>query len=343
MFTLADYIPPLRAEIPLHVVSDQAFERILNLTEQFSSTLANQIFSFEIRLHGGLPHVDYLMRISATNLMHLFDCGSSKNLSEHMAAHPAWQKVYRLALLCNDPGSPLHRELDHIWLEFDLDRPVMDIPVPDLFYYQPNSTDPLPTILALADIFYGPSKETIPLASLTRCLDNIPPGSSIHQVGFGLRRNCDAIRLQVLGLATQDIPDYLAAIGWPYTTSPLEPLLNLISHYDLRSVMVDIGRQPKPKIGIEGFFTEYGNTLQQWLDELVKQGWCDPMKRNFLSTFPGFKVHHVTNQVSITEQRPSHIKFSYEPDRSLKQVEAKTYLIFCPYWYSATADIAATN
>ncbi len=334
MFTLADYTRLLRPEIPRNIIADADFKRILDLTEHFSSTLANEIFCLEIRLLKNSTYADFILHLEAKSRAQLLSYSSSAHLSRQLSAHPIWQKIHRFALAWNDPAHPVYNGTDHVWLEYDLDRPVSAVPVPDLFWCQHNLAEPSSTILALADIFYGPVATAPLVENLTRCLQHMPQGALLNQIGFGLQRSCDAIRIHILGMAPQDIPHYLETIGWRFATAPLQPLLSPISRYNKWALAFDVATSIKPKVSFE-YMHAFDHRLQEILDDLVDQGLCDPVKRDFLTSFTGVFLQHLNYQVSVTSKLMGHIKLSYHPEQPLAPLEAKAYLFFLPSWYSA--------
>lgn len=336
MLTLADYTQPLRSHIPLPVVSDEAFERILALTSHFPAMLANNVFGLEVHLSKIQPFVDVFLYFPEGQFPLLPDSGSNRCWQ---ANQPTWQKIYRFFSLWYEPTSLLHHKTDQVWLAFDLNQPVPDVPIPSLFYCSiSKEVNPLPTIQLLSNIFGDPIEVAHMADNLVCCLQHIPERARLNQVGFGLLRSCGTIRFQIVNLSPQEIPTYLAAVGWTYPTAPLESLLNQFSLCDLLTLMIDISTSIHPKIGIEGVLNGHDARWQTLLDDLVEQGLCQPDKRDFLVPYPGTKLCQLDLQVSLTRQRLSHIKIGYHPERPTAPLEAKAYLAYYPDWLSATIN-----
>lgn len=339
MLTLTDYTQPLRPYIPPSVISDRAFDYMLTLTSHFPAALANRITDFEIYFQE--DRSDFALQFPAT------DEGRQQLLQASMFDHPDWRKVVRFSSLWSDPASPLYQDIYHTWLSFDVNQPISDVPVPCVFYCgisADRKADPAPTILLMADIFNNPSDIALLTANLNHCLQHIPPQARINEVGFGLLRNRDCIRIQVLGIYPQEIPAYLEAVGWQYSTTPLQPLLDQLSILDRVALLIDVAASAHPRvharIGFESYLNRHDARWQTLLDYLVKQELCQPAQRDFVVHFPGIKACLMDQQLSLTQQRLSHIKIAYHPDQTLAPFEAKAYLTNLPDWLSITTDEA---
>ncbi|HLZ61376.1 MAG TPA: hypothetical protein VKR06_30890 [Ktedonosporobacter sp.] len=336
MLTLTDYTRTIQPHIPPGVISHEAFERVFTLTSHFPADLANRIFDFEIYL--GKNQSDLALHFAATS-------ESRRQLGQVSAFDDvAWEKIGRFSQLWCESMSLVQQHTDHVWLAFDLDQPVPEIPVPGFFYCavssQRQEDDPASIIRFLASIFRDPAYIACLDDNLTRCLHSIPRHARINQVGFGLLRNHDAIRLQVIGITPQEIPAYLKAVGWAYSTAPLQSVIQHISSLDIVALVIDVSASIYPKIGLECFLNRHDVRWQTLLDHLVKQGLCLPDKRDFLAPYPATKVCQLGEQLSLTRQGLSHIKISYHPEQTTTQLEAKAYLAHQPIWLSPIAHSA---
>nr|BBH87139.1 hypothetical protein KTC_18900 [Thermosporothrix sp. COM3] len=333
MGTLADYTQLLRADLPDTIISEEAFQRIQALTCHFPDALANRIFCFELHLREQGQYVDFSLHFSA-------DADGQQQLLNHITPQlnkdPVWQKLYHFASLWNDQNSFIHHGTNHVWLEFDLDRPASLLSTPGLFYCQHCSIDQLTTIQALAEVFYGKAEQPRVQENLQRCLQAIPNGAHVNQVGFGLLRNQGTIRLQVMRITPHDLPSYLEAVGWPGSTGELEPLLRLLPRFDMLTLLLDVSTEVQPKIGVECFFARYDKRLPATLSELTDRGLCNRAQHDFLIAFSGIKLYQLDYQISITHRFLSHIKFGYDPGRTANTLEAKAYLFYHPSWQAAS-------
>lgn len=334
MLVLEDYTRTLRPHIPLPVVSHKSFERILALTSYFPAALANNAFVIEVHLREDEPFADAFAFFPEGQLP-LLPVGASEHCWQH---HPTWQKIYRFFSVWCEPTSLLHEKTDQAWLSFDLNHPVPDVPIPGVFYCSTHpESDRLATIHLLADIFRTPGEMAVASEPLACCLQHIPEPARLNHVGFGLLRDCGIIRLQIVDFPPEKLLPYLEEVGWPYSTAPLQPILEQFAIGDLLSLMFDVSATIQPKIGLECMLRGYDNRWQQLLDYLVEQGLCQPEKRDFLTVYPGTKLCQMGEQVSLTRQRLSHIKIGYHPEHISAPFEAKAYLAYYPTWL-LTAD-----
>lgn len=58
----------------------------------------------------------------------------SIQLSENLLIHPVWKNVNIFGQLWNDKGSILSEKINNIWLEFDIDETLDNIPIPSCFF-----------------------------------------------------------------------------------------------------------------------------------------------------------------------------------------------------------------
>ncbi|HLZ61375.1 MAG TPA: hypothetical protein VKR06_30885 [Ktedonosporobacter sp.] len=339
MLTLAEYTRPLRPHIPMHIASHEAFERVLALTSYFPAHIANNLFVIETHLHQDDQFVDAFV-FFPEGQMPLLPVGAS-DPDHSWYAHPAWRKMYRFFSVWCDPTSLIYKKTDQAWLSFDLNQPVPDVPIPGIFYcsIHPDCsihprTDLLPTVQLLSSIFNTPEESRLMTDTLMRCLEQMPAPAHLNHVGFGLNRSCGTIRLQIVDFPPQQIPAYLKAIGWRYSTAPLLPTLEQFSVANIPGLMFDISTHVHPKIGLECMLR--GHDTQRWqgvFGYLVEQGLCQPEKRDFLLPYPGTKLCQMGEQMSLTRQRLSHVKIGYHPEH-IRPFEAKAYLAYYPTWLS---------
>lgn len=335
MATLADYMQFLHADIPGDVIADEAFERVLDLTSHFSASLANRTFCLEIHLHEPTPFPDFSIHFPIRDLgrQQLLHLSSGEDHPSNQRHRDLWLQIAQFAALALDPASLLQQYTDHIWLEFDLDQPVSSGPVPALFYAGLQTSERIPPILqAMAAIFYGPETSLTLMQSVTSAIELIPSHAQVNQVGFGLLRDQNVVRLQIMGMSPQNIPTYLEEVGWEYPIAPLLPMLERLSRCDLLALCIDIAARSLPKIGFECYLSRHDTRWQLLLDDLVARDLCYPAKRDFLVSCPGVKLYQRTEEISITQRRLSHLKIAYHPEQVASPFEAKAYLFYYPAW-----------
>jgi hypothetical protein len=310
----------------------------------------------ECRLGPNAPQVDLSQCIHA-------DDGEPAILAEHIAAAvsagtlpdgPSWSRVRDFCSQWAKPSSPLHADIPDIWLEFDLDYPLSDLPTPSLFFTWRGDT--LPTresyavvertlSILLGESALGPLKD-----NLHRCFDACADAARVISVGVMLSRQTEALRVNVKPLGSDRIVPYLERAGWP---GPAEEFRHLIVQMggfaDYMMVDMDVGTRICQEVGLECRPIQQPARGPQWatfLDHLLESGLCTPQKRDALLAWPGridptsspapWPDHLIVESLlqpadhfSAFLRRVSHAKIVYSPQRPL---EAKGYLWFGHTW-----------
>ena len=103
------------------------------------ATLAYNTFGFECRLGEENPRADFLVLARASwgrdSLAGLHP--DKLSAQSYLMDDPVWQRVQDFGARWADPASPLYGAVDNVWLEFDVDGPAGDIPVPSVFFGLP--------------------------------------------------------------------------------------------------------------------------------------------------------------------------------------------------------------
>lgn len=342
--SMEDYLKVITPQIPTQLVSSIALSRIQTLAHLLPPF---SLAGFESRLNAAQSTVDLLVR---------FPC-LVPNFSPQLLTHSSWQSLQSFCQEWVQPHSPLHDSVQHIWLEFDLDRSPLPVPIPCLFLsLNPTVTLEATELMQVAhQIPHNPLSSTI-AAKIRHCIDALPAGARVGHLGAMLSRPGQAVRLVVMGLHPQDIPNYLGRIGWQDPSHCLEPLVTFLAdQVDSINVLdIDVGETIFPKIGLECFFKQQPNHEPRWqafLDALVAQGLCTSAKHQALLNWPGYSQRLTerdmwpdnlswgdrflgTQGYSIFWRELSHIKISYQPFQPL---EAKGYLAFGHNWFEASA------
>ncbi|MFC1975630.1 hypothetical protein ACFLXQ_04470 [Chloroflexota bacterium] len=270
-------------------------------------------------------------------------------LPDIIQSNAIWHRLHNFCQAWNKTGSTLNKNVDNIWLEFDVENEVTDIPLPSCFFgpqslhsqgtHQWISQVALPLLLDDA----LPSKNE---RKLFDCLATLPDQANVFQIGLMLARATRTIRLCIIDIDSQQIPTYLAQLGWPGSESKLNSLIkDLTSLVDTIVLDIDVGQTLLPKIGLECYLKNQPSSQDRWhvfLDYLVEQGLCCPDKREGLLAYPGY-VREKTQQPhwpdhlrtmsnllgdhyeSIFVKGIHHLKVVYQPD-CLLQVKAYLYV-----------------
>lgn len=328
--TLENYWQYIIPYVDHQLVSPQSLSQIIDLSKVLP---AFSYGGFESRLGGKQSRVDFSARYFSSRALKKLPNYSQRELLKDF--YQEWTKI----------ESPLHQKVTDIWLEFDADEQSFQILIPGIFLtLNKQTTEYLPTLTQQALRLLArpiPSKLE---ANLKLCVKYLPKGASFLHIGVMLSRPHQAIRLDVAGLAFNQLLDYLKEIGWVDRTNRLRSLIADLSNFaDHIHLAFDIGDTIFPRIGLECFLKQQPKHEPRWqllLDYLVKQGLCTQAKRNALLSWSGFsqiKSNHEDNcllsnkGINILGRSISHIKIVEQPNFPL---EAKAYLAIAQRWFN---------
>jgi len=283
-------LPHLSAEL----VSKDRLPWIIDLVRRLPPVHAG---GFECRLGAGNPHVDFQQRILAID-------DEPRILTEHIAgsmigSSEVWHRIGQFCEQWMRPTTQLHRGVASVWLEFDhQDRPSA-FPEPSFFLsfkhtrkHQRTPEEMLAIIESSLNLLAG-TVLTGPLeANIRRCVEAIPTGAVVGDLGVMLSRRADVVRLNIAKITPGDINPYLDHIGWTGAISSGETAVACLKYStDRISLCLDVGSRIYPGFGLEGFLYNQPEKEPRWisiLDDLVGRGLCAPDKRKALLAWPGF-------------------------------------------------------
>jgi hypothetical protein len=177
------------------------------------------------------------------------------------------------------------------------------------------------------------------------CIQKIPRGATLFQVGTMLSRSTSDVRLYINKIHPRNIIPYLDMLGWSDANDEFQSLIrDMESKADRFVLSYDVGnRGIGPRIGLEcSFDANRYHEETRWellFDYLMEEGMCLPEKRDALIQYPGIEnpddfsggimrpftsvSRHLEDIFSGSLVRYiSHIKMVYLPGRI---VEAKAY------------------
>ncbi|MGH3147299.1 MAG: hypothetical protein ACRDTR_15990, partial [Rubrobacter sp.] len=205
-----EYLRPIAANVPLALISASAFSDIGSVARVLPATLAYNTFGFECRLGEENPRADFLVLARAARGRDSLAClHPTSFLPEHLMDNPIWQRVQDFGACWADPASPLHGAVDNIWLEFDVDGPTGDVPVPSVFFGLPaNGAEGAggetrerevegerATAEKALRLLSGGELPPRVLETLTGCFRALLPNGHVFQVGLMMSRGAEAVRL----------------------------------------------------------------------------------------------------------------------------------------------------
>jgi hypothetical protein len=343
----AETLRVIEPQLPHSLISTQAFAFIKN----FASVLPEAMSSYylECRLAADSPQVDLLACVKASN-------GGREILREYTTtAGPSprspdcavWNRVRDFCTRWAEPRSSLHRQVSHIWLEFDGEASLTKIPPPNLLlcldpeYFEEcnhRQHDEYITarqyrrvINASLEILLPHRASAMMKRNLFACFDTLPPDGCVIHTSVMLSRRPSLSKLNI-ALSKDHLLDYLRHLGWPGSLSQLETLLfTYCSFTNSMKFQLNLEDSISPRIDLEFHFDDCVaplSSLHFLLDQLVENNLCTIEKREALLTWPG-----TFRQIFCGRSWPTRLykwldlKIVYHPERPL---EAKGYLGFMP-------------
>lgn len=276
-------------------------------------------------------------------------------LLSHFAPNPAWQACQTFGYAWMTPASVLQQSIRNFILEFDLPEQLAEdsvaaiSPSPYIMFKSGKTVELSEFIAQVLTLF-----QRLPDSSLTtqlnHCLNSIPKGAELANIGIWFARPHQAVRLTIKDIQLGQILAYLEKIGWQdpshtfaFFAATLSPLVEAFA------LAIDIDNTVHPRIGLECFATAQFHDQARWqqfIDHMVQTGLCNPAKGKALLAWPGFTQRSDcpdlwptnltygdlligSNAVSLFWRKINHIKIVYQPNQPLS---AKAYLAFGHSW-----------
>lgn len=339
---MEDYLRVVIHHLDSELVSSEALARIQALAQILPPL---SMAGFECRLGSEESRVDFQVSFPHLTL----------NLPESFLTHSFWRTFQDFCQEWVEPTSILHRNVDRLWLEFDLPEQSSQVPIPCFFLSlnQNNVSefqDFIKTILRLLNH----RTDSLLEPNLLLCANSLPDKARIAHIGAMLSRPTKEMRIVIKELTSQELCNYLDKIGWIDTTNKFKSLVAILSEFvDSIALTFDVGDTIHSRIGLECFLEKQPHDEPRWqpfLDYLVEEGLCTPGKRNALLAWPGFSqkadipelwptnltggdLFLGSKVLSVFWRTINHIKVIYEPGNPL---EAKGYLAFGHNWLNAS-------
>ncbi|KYK33874.1 MAG: hypothetical protein AYK22_05910 [Thermoplasmatales archaeon SG8-52-3] len=335
------------------LVLKENFREILNVARLFPGNLTS-FLGFECRLGEPDSRTDWAFAISGLNGDRFVFENLLKNgyLPDQLLIQKEWRQIKNFAKSWADSESILNDKVQCFWLEFDMPKDGIDIPIPCIFF----GPTKLPIGLNVNDYknYEWLSKVALPMLrgqplskvleiNFRNTIEQMPTNATLFQIGTLLSRSTDSIRIYVNKLRPKQVIPYLNSIGWFDDTGEFTKLINDIKNMADRFVLsFDINEDGiGQKIGIElSFTTKTFQNETRWsklLDYLVDKDLCLSEKREALQKYQGSEEDFTEinmeplkaasgnlNKIftSTIVRYISHVKIVYEPGDIL---EAKAY------------------
>ncbi len=237
-----------------------------------------------------------------------------------------------LSLWARSEGSlsPVHS----IWLEFDLDRELQDVPQPVVCAKLLPDIDSGWLAGTLFPTLHGRPLNLVQRRLVELCHESIPAPAYLLYAFSLLPRGDDTLRMEIFGLDPDGIAAYLGRVS-PQAIPWIESVAELFEGVERIHLSLDLGIGILPRIGIEGSFSGLPGRKPRWqelFDRLVKRGLCRPEERDAALSWPGTETFWTAPGNWPTEagggfcfRKLSHVKVICRPDQ---EPQAKIYLLF---------------
>ena len=362
-FSVDDYIEAVADDMPHELISPESLSRIRPIARLLPGAMT-RFFGFECRLGQDAAEADFLVCVHAGEGSREVLAGQEQHgkLNKASRVDPVWRRARDFCAAWTDSSSGLYEEVKNMWLEFDVGECPMAIPTPSVFFGPHRA----PTGDACED---GDHKwvtgKALPLLlghalpdpverRVADCIQRLPRGARVFQLGAMVGREPVFVRICVQGLTPESADAYLEAVGWPGPTAEARTLMaDLVGRVDDVAVDFDVGEDVGPKLGLECSFAGKPQPQDEprwpvFLDHLVDGAMCTPQKRQGLLRYPGYahaesdpdrwpeallkaSAFMSSMSLSMIVRGLHHIKIVYEPGSPL---QAKAYPCVHHLWVS---------
>jgi len=337
------------------LISPEKFKDILSIARNFPGNLTS-FLGFEIHLGDARQRADWAFAVSGAGDDRIVFENVLKqgNIPKPLIQQPEWQQIAAFSEAWAKEESILKRQVKCFWLEFDMPESNHDMIIPSVFFgpekiSQDSSKNSKSQFSWLVNdalpLLRGQALSNAVKHQILKCIEKIPKGASLFQVGTMLSRSTNDVRLYINKIHPRSIIPYLNALGWSDEENKFQTLIEDVgSRADRFVLSFDVTTDGiGPRIGLECSFEENRyHEETRWedlLEYLVQKGMCLPQKRDVLLQYSG--VEHpddfsggVMKPFSSVSQHLddifsgslvryiSHVKVVYLPGRPL---EAKAY------------------
>ena len=360
--TIAHYIDAAVAPcVSGHLISPEALLNIRRIAALLPGALTD-FFGFECQLGVSEPSADFLACCRANQGGREVLNGQipERDLPAFFQNHPVWRRIRCFSMEWSNPQSPLFDRVHNMWIEFDVEAVPLSIPVPSVFIGAENlhSAEPAGNNRLMPGHCAWLTDSALPLLlggeldpalrdQIARCLNLLPPGACIFQVGVMLARASRITRLCVRGVSRTQIIEYLRALDYDISSGQLQELLDLLGPLVERiDLDMDVADRVLPKIGLEGYPVADASAIHQFLSHLVSCGLSTPAKAEALEFWRGMAHERLTPEIwprdllalsgflggrvhSVFARWLHHVKIVYQPGFPL---QAKAYLAVHHLW-----------
>lgn len=369
MASVGDLLQPIEPHLAPALMTRRHLSEIRAVTDHLPLALTSLV-GFELRLGDPSAAVDLLIHVAPEGREVLAGLDTAPG-SATIRGGDVWKRIRDVARAWSVPASALDQRLLAIWLEFDLPLPTDATATPFVFLSLREEAwvarggslswwldGVMPTLLG----------ERVPPATrrlLKQCIDDLPAGAAVSDIGLALNRQPTAIRLNVTALSQTDLVPYLQRIGWPGAPEDfanidrlLTPLRALVAPVQ---VCIDVTETVGARLGLEcspsleRAFA--GDGVALLLEFLVQRGLCHPDIVTALPSYVGVtsagdavdswplalraaSAFMGQRYTSVIRRNVSHVKLSLLPGGA---EDAKAYAYAGYAWRQSARSIGPTD
>jgi hypothetical protein len=331
---------------PETLVSAEARERVLWAAGRIPAALTRAAY-LECRLRRGPEPVDLIFRVEREGAEILAGRHPGVDPGRMLACGPAWRAVAAFCRAWLDGDDPAWKLVRHLWLELDLDAPVIPggppLPSPSVFVALNDAATADMDTEQLLDLVGKVVRPLAPdamdadtVARLRGVLQRRPRGAAVPYAGVMLSRARQAVRVYLSRVPGALVPGLLNEVGWPEDQGRMAaevvetmrdagaPEIGMLHLDVLEGALL-------PRLGVEYTLDRHAQIRgrvaeQRFLDTLAEWGLCEPERHEALRAWPGYEVVTLRHELwpSLLARRVNCIKLVHEPDR---EPQMKAYLL----------------
>src|SRR5688572_22901080 len=183
--SMDSYVAVVSAHLPRSIVSPQALTRIRTVAKKLPPC---SLAGFELRLRDDRPEVDFFVRLPR----------ACPTFRAALLTHSVWQALQGICQDVSRPSGTLHDQVRFVFLEFDLDVPPADIPIPALFF-ELHTERPFTAadLVALGTVLRCSPGHPAWSEVLARCITFLPDGARVAHMAVMPSRPGRAMRIVI--------------------------------------------------------------------------------------------------------------------------------------------------
>lgn len=347
IWPLTETLAIVEPRLPGPLISEPAF----TLIKDFADVLPNAISSYylECRLAADRPQVDLLACVKAANRGReiLREYATTVDLPPRSLTGSCWSRVRDFCTRWAEPRSSLHKQVSHIWLEFDGEASPTKVPSPNLLlcldpeYFEKYARRQRPNSFTAQQYWRVTSsaftmllpRRVSPLTqkNLFSCFALLPPEGYVIHTSVMFARQPSTLKLNI-AVPKEHLLGYLRRLDWQGSLAAVETLLSTYcACTDRVKFQLTIGNSLSPSFELEFHFDDREQDRLNprfVLDQLVENELCTLEKRDAFLTWAGsFRETFSHRSWPTRFYKWVDVKIIYHPEHPL---QAKGYLGFMP-------------